>query len=420
MATTTATPTHLLTPSRVDQLVIEHLDPPAWPAYPAKAIARLDAACDERDALSARLRDERLVLVDEHLDLRLHLEPAAVEVHARLDELDGEIARLDGEIQRALTDRREQLLALYRALPHVAATVDRGAGDAYLGAQQWLLHVQDALKAVLRADKRASILAVATALADNARRDGIFLAGVTQVQAEHGIAHSTWTRAATWLAEHGLLRTLLPARQLTQLERALAIGSETHAHVRRWRAVIQLQHAAARIARPAKWVPPARRAVNALIPCKSLGSTGLQPVDNGASRRTAAPSSRPATERKVPRRWRRFDPLTTVLWKRLQTLATGLTAPRGAIHPAARLLGRHMDAQRDRILGSILHASACRVLPHLKRFAAAGAEPAQLVAAIEAAEYRAGRDPARRTWDPNRRLIAALNALSIEDVSETH
>lgn len=417
MATTTDTPTHLLTPQRVDQLVREHYDPPAYLAYPAELIDEHEACLAELDVLadaSRGLAAAGLTLLDtpDAPEMRAHA--------ARVEELDAEIPRLDGEIQRALTARREQLLALYRALPHVAAAVDRDAAEAYLGAQQWLLHVQDAVKTVLRSDRRASIVAVATALAEHARRDGIFLAGVTQVQTEHGIAHSTWTRAATWLADHGLLRTLLPARQLTQLERALAIGSETHAHVRRWRAVIQLQHAAARIARPAKWVPPARRAVNVPVLCKSVSSTGLQPVDNGASRRTAAPPSRPASRRRAPRRWRQFDPLTTVLWERLQTLAAGLSASRGPVHPATRLLGRHMDAQRDRVLGSILHASACRVLPHLKRFAATGAEPAQLIAAIEAAEYRAGRDPARRTWDPNRRLIAALNALSIEDVSETH
>ncbi|WP_153505882.1 hypothetical protein [Cumulibacter manganitolerans] len=413
MATTTETPTHLLTPRRIDQLVIEHYDPAGYPGYPAELIAEYEASCAQVEELATtggRLTDAGLTIVEqpEHPQLSAHL--------ARVTALDERMRALEGQITRQLTQRREHLDQLYRALPPVAAERQQPHTARYLGAQQWLLHVSAACADVRRNDQRANILAVAAALAAHARSDGIFLAGVVEVQAAAGIAHSTWTRAYTWLARRGLAATLHPARPLTLLERALAVGTEKHAHVRRWRAVIQLQHASARVCRPAKWVPPSRRLGTALPLCKENGSTDLRPVDNGASRRTAAPSSRPTTTRRTRRRWRQFDAATSVLWKRLQLLAERQTRTYLGNHPDVRALGSQIDAQRAAIIGCLMRCSPLRVMPHLARFAAADIEPASLIAAIEAAEYRAGRDPARRTWNADRRLIAALTAVQLDDV----
>ena len=413
MATTTDTPTHLLTPRRIDQLVIEHYDPAGYPGYPAELIAEYEASCAQAEELATtggQLTDAGLNIVEqsEHPQVSAHL--------ARVTALDERMHTLERQITRQLTQRREHLEQLYRALPPVAAERQEPHTARYLGAQQWLLHVSAACADLRRTDQRANILAVAAALAAHARADGIFLAGVVDVQAAAGIAHSTWTRAYTWLAHRGLAATLHAARPLTLPERALAVGTEKHAHVRRWRAVIQLQHAPARICRPANWVPPSRRLGNTLPLRNRNGSTDLRPVDNGASRRSAAPSSRPATTKQPRRRWRQFDDATAVLWKRLQLLAERQTRPYRGNHPDVRALGRQIDAQRAAIIGCLLRCSPLHVMPHLARFAAAGVEPAPLIAAIEAAEYRAGRDPMRRTWNADRRLIAALTLVQLDDV----
>ena len=62
------------------------------------------------------------------------------------------------------------------------------------------------------------------------------------------------TAAVSKLAEHSLVATLHEARQLTVLERAVAIGSEKHARVHRWRVAIQLQHISAHTFIPTKRV----------------------------------------------------------------------------------------------------------------------------------------------------------------------
>ena len=414
METTTQAPPHLLSPQRIDQLVREHYDPSDWPAYPAELIAQYDAACEaieQLPAMAATLEAAGLNVIE-------HAHDARVAAHvARLEQLDAHSRALAEQIGAILDARRRRLEDLYRALPPVAAERSRTDAERYLGAQQWLLHVQRAVQGSgLRRDRRENILAVAAALAQHARLDGTFLAGVVDVQAAAGIAHSTWTRAFTWLTETGLAHTLHSARTLTLAERALAVGSERHAHVRRWRAVIQLQHQAAAIVRPANWVPPGRRPVKSSPSMSEKPSTGLQPVDNGASRRKAAPSSRPATTKKSRRRWRQFDDATSVLWKRLQLLAERQTRTYLGNHPDVRALGSQIDAQRAAIIGCLRRCSPQRIMPHLVHLAAAGIEPAQLIAAIEAAEYRAGRDPARRTWNPDRRLIAALRNLTADDV----
>ncbi|WP_153505347.1 hypothetical protein [Cumulibacter manganitolerans] len=413
MATTTDTHTHLLTPRRIDQLVIEHYDPPGYAGYPAELIDAYEACCAEADDLAvagSQLAAAGLGVLEnpEHADSTAHL--------ARVAALDERMRSLESQITHQLAQRREHLEQLYRALPPVAAERQQLQAARYLGAQQWLLHVTAACAEVRRSDQRANILAVAAALAEHARSDGIFLAGVVDVQAAAGIAHSTWTRAYTWLAHRRLAATLHAARPLTLPERALAVGTEKHAHVRRWRSVIQLQHAPARICRPAKWVPPSRRLGTALLLRNENGSTDLRPVDNGASRRKGAPSSRPAPRGPARRRWRQFDAATSVLWKRLQLLAERQTRTYLGNHPDVRALGTQIDAQRTAIIGCLLRCSPQRVMPHLVRLAAAGIEPTQLITAIEAAEYRAGRDPARRTWNPDRRLIAALRNLTPDDV----
>ena len=387
MAITADTPTttHLLTPQRVDQLVREHLDPADYPAYPTDLIAAHEQLCEEAEVLgtqTAVLAAANPALFDlqtPDTDTRGH--------YAAIEDLDERIAALEAQITDRLAARRACLEALYRELPPVAAERHRTERHRYLSDQQWLKHVQAAVSQVRRSDKRASILAVAEALAEHSRRDGVFLAGVVEVQDARGIAHSTWTRAYTWLAEHGLVATLHEARQLTVLERAVAIGSEKHARVHRWRAVIQLQHISAHTFIPTKWVPPSLRLVNRGNPQKEITTTGTRPVDHGATRRTAAPSSRPATKKKDRRRFRRFDPTSTVLLQRLQRLSAGF---RGV---------------KD-----------CSVLPHLLRFAQADVEPAALVAAITDAHYRAGLHPGARSLDPTRRVIWALSRLDLDDV----
>ena len=385
MATATDAPTtHLLTPQRVDQLVREHLDPPGYPPYPTDLITQHEALCEEAERLGARTaalaaRGPGLFEDLQAPDTRGH--------YATIEHLDARIAGLEGQITDRLTARRAVLEALYRDLAPVAAERHRTERHRYLSDQQWLQHVQAAVAGVRRSDKRASILAVAQALAEHARSDGVFLAGVIEVQDKRSIAHSTWTRAYTWLAEQGLAATLHEARQLTALERALAIGSERHAHVHRWRAVIQLQHTTARTFTPTKWVPPSRRLVNRANPSREIPTTGPRPVDHGATRRTAAPSSRPAPKRRARRRFRRFDPTSRVLLHRLQRASAWF---RGV---------------RD-----------CSVLPHLLRFAAADIEPAALIAAVTDAHHRAGLNPGARSLDPTRRVIWALTRLELDDV----
>ena len=383
MAIATDAPTHLLTPQRVDQLVREHLDPADYPTYPTELIAAHEQLCQHAEALAVHTRQ----LAETGVDLFSAAQPAATLQHALIEDLDQRIAALEAQITERLAARRARLELLYRDLPPVAAERHRTEQHRYLSDQQWLAHVRAAVTQERRRDKRENIMAVAEALAEHARSDGVFLAGVVDVQDARGIAHSTWTRAYTWLTQHGLAQTLHPARQLTLLERALAIGSEKHAHVHRWRAVIQLQHAHAQIITPANWVPPSRRLVNRLNPLREITTTGRGPVDHGASRRTAAPTSRPAPTRKGRRRFRKFDPTSRVLLQRLQRASAWFRGIR-----------------------------ACSVLPHLLRFAHADAEPAAIIAAITDAHHRGGLNPHAGSLDPTRRVIWALSRLELDDV----
>lgn len=414
-ATTTPTSTsstHLLTPQRVDQLVREHYDPSDYPTYPTELVAAYES-------LSAQLEEQiparAAALVAAGEDLTDTARPPVAAHHAWIAAADEQLQELDRQITARLQQRRRVLDGLYRELEPVAAERQRGGAHRYLSAQQWLWHVHEAAAAIARSDKRASVITVAEALAEHARADGVFLAGVSDVQQARGIAHSTWTRAYTWLVEHGLARTLSEQRLLTQLERALAIGSETHAHVHRWRAVIQLQHAARRTLRPAKWVPPARRAVIEESSSKRVVSTDLRPVDNGATRRFGAASPRPTT-RKRPG-WRSFHPATVTLYKLAVGLAERLSGYLPSNHPILARLGAQMSPQRVELCHALRSASPLRLMPHLDRLAKAGVvDAAGLLVAIEDAEYRSGREPQRRTWDPTRRLIAAVRELHPNDV----
>lgn len=414
MARTAITPetTHLLSPARVDQLVVEHFDPEGYCRFPAELLAQYEGM-QQRHAECEGLLQRALAGGRQSLAAGT-LTPSTARLAAELDELDERLPALLEEITGRLQQRQSQLVALYRSLEPVAAVRSCAPEYGYLGAQQWLWHVGQAVEGIRRRDKRANVLAVASVLAEHARRDGVFLAGVVEVQERHGIAHSTWSRAYAWLAEQGLVATLVEARPLTLVERAVAIGTDRHRHVRRWRAVIQLQHTRRKTLRPTKWVPPSVTLGTKKFSLKNECSTGVSPVD-GASRPSAAPSSRLASQKKV-RRWRCFDALTTTFWKRLHALAERQTKPYKGNHPDLVVLGPVLSPQRDRIIGSLLRAGPARLLPHLKRFAHADVSPAALVVAMEAAEYRAGRDPARRTWDPTRRLIAALVSLDIDDV----
>ena len=407
---TSASSTHLLTPQRVDQLVREFYDPADYPAYPIELVAAYESLSAELDE-QIPARAAALAAASE--DLTDAQRPQVAAHHAWIATLDAQLQDLDRQITTRLRQRRAVLESLYRQLEPVAAERHRDDAHRWLGAQQWLWHVHQAAAAIPRSDKRANVLAVAEALVEHARADGIFLAGVSDVQQARGIAHSTWTRAYAWLVEHDLALTLSEQRLLTQLERALAIGSETHAHVHRWRAVIQLQHSARRTLRPAKWVPPARRAVKEDSSCLRDGSTGSSPVDNGASRRTAAASPRATTK---GGRWRSFDPATQTLWKLLQWLAARLTGYLPSEHPLIVALGAQISPQRAELCRAIAAASPPRLMAHLDRYAKTGVDPASLLAAIEDAEIRAGREPHRRTWDPTRRLIAALSVIDPADV----
>lgn len=383
MATATDTPTHLLTPQRVDQLVREHFDPADYPTYPTELIAAHETLCDEAERLGERTaalaaRGPHLLETD-NSEARAH--------YSVIETLDTRINALETQITARLTARRGALEALYRDLPPVAAERHRSEKHRYLSDQQWLRHVRTAVNTERRRDKRENLMAVAEALAEHARRDGVFLAGVVDVQDARGIAHSTWTRAYTWLADRGLVHTLHPARQLTLLERALAIGSERHAHVHRWRAVIQLQHITAHTIKTTKWVPPSLWLVNKPNLFKEITTTGHRPVDNGATRRKAAPASRPAPTKHRHRRFRQFEPVSRVLLQRLQRQSAWFRGIR-----------------------------ACSVLPHLLRFAQADIEPAALIAALTDAHYRAGLNPAARSLDPTRRAIWGLSRLELDDV----
>lgn len=384
METTLDSTTHLLTPQRVDQLIREHLDPRDYPAFPADLIAAYETCTDQADELAVRGRE--LIAAG----LNPIEQPSAPEVRAhlaRVEDLDARTRELEAAITTRLAARTDAIEQLYRALPAVAAQRQSADTARYLGSQQWLLHVQAAVTDVRRSDQRASILAVAAALAAHARTDGVFLAGVVDVQAAAGIAHSTWTRAYHWLCDHGLARTLHAARPLTLLERALAVGSDKHAHVRRWRAVIQLEHAPARVCRPTKWVPPSRRLGKALHPPFKDTSTAVPAVDSGASRRMAAPSSRPAPKKTARRPFRRFDPLAQVLLKRLQLVSETFKG-----------------------------VKACSVLPHLQKLAHADVEPAAVLAAIADLHVREGLRPGAASLDATRRAVWALSRIELDDV----